>query len=240
MLRGHWERFVLKIGVILYTSIYTNLTQAGATGIAGLTTVLFTYSCGLVSIVLPSFFQSLDMLYDDPRCTLRRVLSSNALHEIALGIHHVEVYTVVDQVILLSWLQLRWCGEIDSVLLAHVFYLRPCSCQSDEGGVEFREVGFQHFRGVAGWVDGDEDEACAVRNLFLQDVDCERHFVKFVRADVGAVAEAKVDLSVVSFHRLDICTEPPTMVYFPKRSCCVYSFPVRSLNVNGPPTLGFP
>ena len=55
--------------------------------------------------------------------------------------HQVEVYGMVDQVIH-PWLHALGGREVDAVGLADVFDLLPGSCEADDGGVEFGEVGF--------------------------------------------------------------------------------------------------
>lgn len=61
--------------------------------------------------------------------------------------------------------------------------------------MEFGEVGTEHTGSVAGRIAGDEDRSESVRGAGLNYVNGLGHFVEFVRANVGTVAEAKVDLT---------------------------------------------
>ena len=135
------------------------------------------------------------MLEDDAGRALRRVLSADALDEVAFGIHHVEVDAVVDQVVLLAGLQILRRGEVDPVDLACVFDLLPGARQALDLGVELGQVGFEDGGRVAGGIDGDEERFEGVGGAGVEDVDCGGEFVEFVGADVGAVGEAEVDLS---------------------------------------------
>ncbi len=137
-----------------------------------------------------------DMLQHDPGRALRRVLASDALDEIALGIHHVEVDAVVDQVVLLVGLDVLRRREVDPVLLADVLDLLPGAGQPDEGGVELHQVRLEHAGGVARRVAGDEYGSERVRGSGLDYVDRFRHLVELVWADVRAVGEAEVDLQI--------------------------------------------
>jgi hypothetical protein len=135
------------------------------------------------------------MLQHNPHRTLRCILPANALEEIALGIHHIEVDTVIHQIILLVRFHIPRCRKVNPVLFAGVLGLVPGTGESDEGGVDLGEVGAQYRGSVACGVAGDEDGAEGVRGFGLNDIDGRGHFVKFVRVDVRVVGEAKVDLS---------------------------------------------
>ena len=67
----------------------------------------------------------LDMLQHNRRRALRCILSADTLHKIPFRVHHVEVDAVVDEIILLAGLEVRWCGEVNTVLFADVFDLLP-------------------------------------------------------------------------------------------------------------------
>ena len=109
---------------------------------------------------------------------------------------------MIHQIVLLVRLDILRRRKVHAVLLADVFCLFPGPCEADQGGVEFGEVTPEDGRGVARRVAGDEDGAQGVGGFGLDDVDGRGHFVEFVRADVGTVREAEVDLRrVISIHR---------------------------------------
>lgn len=156
------------------------------------------------------------MFPNNPRRPFRTMLPPNRLHEIALGIHQIEIDRVIDQVILPGLDPLRR-AEIDPVLLAHVLDLLPTARDADDARVELGEVVFQHQRGVAGRVAGDEEGQHGGGALGrggsarakggrgnaefggrgVDEVDDPGELVEFFRADVRAVGETEVDLEGV-------------------------------------------
>lgn len=126
-------------------------------------------------------------------CCLGAVLSAQRLHKVALGVHQVEVYAVVYQIVL-TRSHVLGRAKVHSVRLAHVLDLVVCARQADEGGVEFGQVLLQHLGGVAFRVTGDEDGQDGAGALGLDQIKHAGHLVEFLRADIGAMGEAKVNL----------------------------------------------
>lgn len=97
------------------------------------------YIFGRTNILLFPFPVS-HMGRNDSRGLLRAMLSPNSLDKISLGIHKVEIDTVVDEVVL-AWLHAFRRREIHAIRLTHVFDLLPGPRKADEVGVELGKVG---------------------------------------------------------------------------------------------------
>jgi hypothetical protein len=106
--------------------------------------------------LLPLSLPIIHMSQNNLTCLFRTMLSSNRLHEIPLGIHQIEINTMIYQIIL-SLLDALGRTKIHAIFLTDVFDLVPGPCQTYERGMEFREVGVKNRRGVAGGIAGDED-----------------------------------------------------------------------------------
>ncbi len=144
--------------------------------------------------------------------------------------------------IILAWLDILWGAKVHPVRLARILDLLVVARQSNEIRVEFCQVFLEHLgvvaRGVAGDHDGEENVAAFGDNFVVH----EGHFVELVRADVGAVGEAKVDLQL---HCQCDCPWAErgrchTREYLPSMSSLLNGWPLWSMRWNGPPTLGFP
>lgn len=138
------------------------------------------------------------MSRNELRGLLRRVLSSQRLHKVTVGVHQVKVDAVVDEVVL-AGLDVLGRAEVDAVLLAQRLDLVVGSGQADEPGVELGQVLLQGRWVVARRVAGDEDgEEGRVGVLGLDNVEHLGHLVELFGADVGAAGEAEVDLQTRS------------------------------------------
>jgi hypothetical protein len=115
--------------------------------------------------------------------------------------HEIEVYAMIDQVIL-PRLHCRRRAKVHAVLLARLLDVLVRACQAQDGWVELGEVLLQHFGRVARRVAGDHEGDHDIAALLLDFVVHKRHLVELVGADVGAVREAKVDLAGVSIPQL--------------------------------------
>jgi hypothetical protein len=111
--------------------------------------------------------------------------------------HEIEVYAMVDQVIL-PRLHCRWRAKVHAVLLARLLDVLVGACQAQDGRVELGKVLLQDFGGVARGVAGDHEGDHDIAAFLLDFVMHEGHLVELVGADVGAVREAEVDLAGVS------------------------------------------
>lgn len=80
------------------------------------------------------------MRFNNSRRLLWAVLSPNSLDEIALGIHQVEINTVVDKVVL-AFLDTLRGRKVYPIFLAHLFDLVPGACETNKVGVELGEIG---------------------------------------------------------------------------------------------------
>lgn len=138
------------------------------------------------------------MSRNELRGLLRRVLSSQGLHKVTIGVHQVKVDAVVDEVVL-AGLDVLGRAEVDAVLLAQRLDLVVGSGQADEPGVELGQVLLQGCWVVARGVAGDEDgEEGRVGVLGFDNVEHLGHLVELFGADVGAAGEAEVDLQTRS------------------------------------------
>lgn len=135
------------------------------------------------------------MLHNQPRRALWRILATNTLDKVALGIHQVEINAVVDQIVF-AGCDILWRAEIHTVRFTHLFHLLVGSREADDIRMELGEVFFEHLRSISSGIAGDEygfHDLGAVRGGF-DVVDDGGHFVELIGADVGAVREAKVHL----------------------------------------------
>ena len=131
------------------------------------------------------------------------MLSSNRLDEIALGIHQVEINTVVHQIILSLLHPLRR-AEVYPIRLAHTLDLLPTPRQANQVGMELLQVFLEHGRGVARRVAGDE-HGHHLRHVLgrrLHQINHPRHLIQLLRADVRTVAEPKIHQRVLSLEIL--------------------------------------
>lgn len=144
-------------------------------------------------VLLPLTLPILHVVQDHFGSLVRRVLAAEGLNKITLGVHQVEVDAVVDEVVL-ARLDLGGSAEVDAVRLAHGLDLVVCARQADELGVELGQVLLEHLGGIARRIAGDEDRLESAGTLGLHLFEHGRHLVKLLGADVGAVAEAEVDL----------------------------------------------
>jgi hypothetical protein len=148
--------------------------------------------CRINGLLLP--LPVLNMLQHNRRSTLRRILSANALNKVTFRVHNIEVNAVIHEVIFLTRLEIGWRREVNSILLADVLGLFPCSRQAQEGWVELGEVRSEDRGSVSCGIAGDENTSQAIWFFRLDNVDRGRHLVEFIWADVGAMGEAEVDL----------------------------------------------
>lgn len=98
----------------------------------------------------------LHVVQNQLRSLFRRMLSSESLDEVSLGIHKVEVNAMIDKIVL-AGLDVLWCAEVDTVLLAKILNLVVCSSQANELGVKFGEVSLEGLGVVTFGIAGDED-----------------------------------------------------------------------------------
>lgn len=153
------------------------------------------------------------MLHDDLGGGIGGILAANALDEVTLGVcttelaivrhtiqmmsltHQVEVDTVVHQIVLARVHVLR-CAEVHPVLLAHILHLLVRASQADNVPVELLEIRAQHFGGIASRIAGNKDRQKDVLALgsLLHLVNNLGHLIQLIRADIGAVREAEVNL----------------------------------------------
>jgi hypothetical protein len=136
------------------------------------------------------------MRFNNSRRLLGAVLPPNSLDEIALGIHQVEINTVVDEVVL-ALLDALGGREVHPIFLAHLFDLVPGARETNEVGVELGEIGSQHGRRVTRGVAGDEDgqqRRGGGRGRGAHDIDHAGHLIELFGADIRAVREAEIDL----------------------------------------------
>lgn len=133
------------------------------------------------------------MIQNDSSSLLRRVLSAQCLDKVALRVHEVKVDAVINQVVL-SWLDILWRAEVDTVLLAESLDLIVCARKTDELLVELAEVLLERGRVVTGGVAGNENGEKSIGGLLLNDIEHGSHLVELFGADIGASSEAKVDL----------------------------------------------
>lgn len=161
--------------------------------------------------------------------------------------HQVKVNTVIHQIVF-ARLHISGRAKVHAVLTADVLDLVIGAGQADDARVEFLQVCAQHLGCITSGIAGDENwhEDFVVLGGFLDFLDDGGHFVQLVGANIRAMSEAEVDLQ-----RNRLATSPIirlhfglsfqlTKLYFPFRSSAVNSFPSRSFNTNGPPTLGRP
>lgn len=111
--------------------------------------------------------------------------------------------------IVLARLDVLRGAEVHSVLLADMLDLLVRASQADNVGVKLAQVLAQHLGRVAGRIASNEDgaENISTAGSLADLVDDGGHLVKLIRADVGAVGEAEVDLSG--------CTEFVSMLQSP-------------------------
>lgn len=147
-----------------------------------------------MSLLFPAPLPILHMIQNNPCRLLGTMLPAQRLHEVALGVHQVEVDAMVDEVVL-AGLNVARRAEVDAVALAHVADLLVGARQPDEARVELGQVRLEDLGVVARRVARDEDRRQRVGGLRLHQVEHARHLVELFRADVRAVREAEVDLS---------------------------------------------
>lgn len=123
------------------------------------------------------------------------MLPAQSLDEVTLRVHQVKVDAVVNQVVLSGRNTFRR-AEVDPVGLAHGLDIVVGARQADELGVELGQVLLQLPGPIARGVARHKDAVQAAGNLLLDNVNHVCHLVKLFGADVGAVGEAKVDLTV--------------------------------------------
>lgn len=129
----------------------------------------------------------------------RRVLSPQCLYEIALWVHQVKVYAVVNQVIL-AGLHISRRAEVHPILLAQILDLVICSRQANKLGVELGEVALERRGVVAGRIARHKDgQKLVVGDLGIDNVQHAGHLVEFFGADVGAASESKIDLAELDY-----------------------------------------
>jgi hypothetical protein len=92
---------------------------------------------------------------------------------------------------------MRRRAKVDSVRLAHALDCLVVARQPEYLRVKLSQVLFQHLRRVARGVAGDHYGRECLTALRDRLVVHQRHLVELVRANVGAVAEAKVDLRML-------------------------------------------
>jgi hypothetical protein len=85
----------------------------------------------LVQCSLPVF----NMLHDNTRRTLRRILSSNTLHEVPLRIHNIKINAMIHQIVLPGF-NILGRAKINPILLTHVLRLLVRPCQANNAGME--------------------------------------------------------------------------------------------------------
>lgn len=137
-------------------------------------------------------------MVQDKRCgLLRRVLSAQCLNEIAIRVHQVKVDAVVHQIVL-SWLDVLRCAEVDAVLLAERLDLVVRAGQTDELLMELAQVILESLGCVTGGIAGDEDGKKCTRGLFFDDIQHGSHLVEFFGADIRASSEPEVYLVRIS------------------------------------------
>jgi len=90
------------------------------------------------------------------RRLLWTMLSSDSLHKVPLGIHQIEVDTMIDQIILALLHALRR-AEIHPIRFTDALYLLPSPCKPNEIWMELLEVFFEHSWGISGGVASDEN-----------------------------------------------------------------------------------
>jgi len=140
------------------------------------------------------------MRQNDLRRILRTMLPPNRLHKVTLGIHQIEINTMIHQIILTLLYAFRRT-KVHSILFTYILYLFPSACEADDRGVEFGEVGLQDARRVScritsyeerekGWEGGGGGE----KWRGVHKIDHLRHLVELFGADIRAVAEAEVYL----------------------------------------------
>lgn len=141
-------------------------------------------------------------MVQDKRCgLLRRVLSAQCLNEIAIRVHQVKVDAVVHQIVL-SWLDVLGCAEVDAVLLAERLDLIIRAGQTNELLMEFTQVILKSLWGITGRIAGDEDGKKCTRCLFFDNIQHGGHLVEFFGADIRASSESEVHLIRVN-HKHD-------------------------------------
>jgi hypothetical protein len=98
--------------------------------------------------------------------------------------------------VILARLHVLGCAEVDTVLTADVLDLLVGTGQADDARVEFLQILAQNLRGITSRIAGNEDrkEKLVVLGGLSDLVNDLGHLVQLVRADIGAVGEAKVDL----------------------------------------------
>lgn len=124
---------------------------------------------------------------------LGRVLATQDLDKLHLGIHNIKIDAVVDQVIL-SGLDVLRRAEVDAERLAHRLdiFVRPR--QANELGVELGQVALDHAGRVTCWVARYEDGQNRPRALLVDEIHNAGHLVKLFGAYIWAMCEAEVDL----------------------------------------------
>jgi hypothetical protein len=100
---------------------------------------------------------------------------------------------MVDEIIL-ALLDHTWRAKVHPVRFAHLLDLLVRARQPNEIRVEFLQVLLEHLGVVARWVacnhEREQDGAALLDHFVVH----ESHLVELVRADIGAVREAEVDL----------------------------------------------
>lgn len=179
----------------------------------------------------PSFLPIPHMPQNNPRRRLRTMLPPNRLHKIALGIHQIKINTMIHKIILSLLHPLRR-RKVHSILLTYILDLFPSACEAYDRRVEFGEVGGEHAGCVAGWVAGDEEGEDGREGGWggVYEVDHLGHFVEFFGADVGAVGEAKINLSQDSHQHI-----APSTLILPSSPSCEYK--VMGKTYQGIPSL---
>lgn len=141
-------------------------------------------------------------MVQNERCgLLRRVLSAQCLNEITIRVHQVKVDAVVHQIVL-SWLDVLRCAEVDAVLLAERFDLIIRAGQTNELLMELAQVILKSLRGITGRIAGDKDGKKCTWGLFFDDIQHGSHLVEFFGADIRASSETEVHLIKVSHEHI--------------------------------------
>jgi hypothetical protein len=184
----------------------------------------------LLDLQRPSFpLPVIDVLQNHLRRRFRGILATDTLNEVVIRIygessafchqahilggsltHEVEVDAVVDEVILAGIHILRRT-EVDTVLLANILDLLVCAGQADNAGVEFLQIIAQDVWCIANRVAGDKygQEEALILGRCLDLLNDLSHLVELIRANIGAVSEAKVDLEMSGMVSANIPMMPP-------------------------------
>jgi len=108
--------------------------------------------------------------------------------------HDEKIYAMIHQVVL-AGLEFWGSGEIDSIDFASTLDLFVVTREAYYVRVEFLQVSFENCWLISGRIAGNHDRNQDISTCGLDLVDHFTHFVEFVRTDIGAVREAKVDLA---------------------------------------------